>query len=228
MLAERVQAALGQTWWLRTGRAAVVVVGATETVRATPDGYSLGHGHGVHHGGQPGHQPQDPYNPLTDFTPIINMAATPNVIGWYPSVPGARLRGLRRRAQEEPRQVQLFELGHGGIGHLQMELLQEPDGHLRVAHPTAARGPGAERHRGRPGPMIFDNLPSGVAFIRMAVWCPSSWPRRSAWRLPNVPTFEVGLEPVNRMAFYGVLGPGPSKEAVDKVHSAAPDPARRR
>ncbi|MDB5893591.1 MAG: transporter substrate-binding protein, partial [Rhodoferax sp.] len=52
--------------------------------------------------------------------------------------------------------------------------------------------------------------------------------------LPDVPTFkEVGLEPVNRLAYYGIVGPkGLSKEVVEKVSAgvrkALEDPAVRK
>ncbi len=157
----------------------------------------------------PAINPATPYDPVKDFAHVSNVAATPNVIAVHPSVPAKDYKVFFDLLQKNPGKYSFGTAGNGTVGHLLVELYKSTAKVYVTSIPYQGSGPALNDVVAGQLPIIVDNLPSALPFIKdkRLIAIVVAAPSRLA-SLPDVPTFaEVGLAPVNRMSFLGVSAP---------------------
>lgn len=223
IVSEKMGQALGQSVVVENKAGAGGAVGAAEVAKAAPDGYLLLVSSASTMAANPAINPATPYDPVKDFEHVGNLAATPNVLAVHPSFPAANYQAFATTVLQNPGKFSYGTAGTGSIGHLLAELYKSM-AKAHVLHiPYRGSGPALNDVVAGQLPIVVDNLPSALPFIKDKRLVPIvvAAPQRLA-SLPDVPTFaEVGLAPVNRMSFLGLSAPkGTSREVVDKLNAA--------
>jgi tripartite-type tricarboxylate transporter receptor subunit TctC len=221
-IADPLSKVLGQPVIVENKAGAGGSIGALDIMRGSKDGHVIGIATVSTTASNPAINKKIGYDPIKDFQAITNIAATPNVIAVHPKFTAKDYKSFLELIKKNPGKYSYSTSGSGGIGHLQTELFKSLTG-AQINHvPYRGAGPALVDTVSGKVPIIFDNLPSAYPFIKDGRLLPLvvAAPKRLS-SLPNIPTFaEVGLAPVNRMAYYGLIGPaGMSKEAVEKIHA---------
>lgn len=220
-IADPLSRVLGQSVIVENKAGGGGSIGALDVVKSSKDGYVIGMATVSTTASNPAINKKIGYDPIRDFQAITNIAATPNVLAVHPSFPAKDYKSFIELVKRHPGKYSYASSGSGGIGHLQTELFKSMSGAYIVHIPYRGAGPALVDTVAGQVPIIFDNLPSALPFIKDGRLVPIvvAAPKRLA-QLPHVPTFaEVGLAPVNRMVYYGLLGPaGTSQEAIDKIY----------
>ena len=220
VISEPLSKALGQSVIVINKAGGGGIVGATETARAAPDGYKLGVATVSSTAANPAINPKTPYDPINDFTPIVNIAATPNIIAVNPSFPAKNYAEFVAELKKNPGKYSYASSGTGGIGHLLMELYKSLTNTYVTHIPYRGAGPALNDVVAGQVPIMFDNIPSAMPFIKSGRLVPIvvSAPQRleGTARRTDLQGSRVGAG-----QSHGLLRhPGPKglpKEVVDKI-----------
>jgi tripartite-type tricarboxylate transporter receptor subunit TctC len=117
LLAKLAGAQLKQTVLVENRPGAAGSLGATNVVRAKPDGYTLSQSHNgaLRH---PFMVPNPPYDPLKDFTYILGVSDNPFALVVRSDSPWQTLDQFIKHAQQNPNTVSIAVPGTGSPGHL--------------------------------------------------------------------------------------------------------------
>ena len=216
IIANRLGAALGQTFLVENEAGAGGAIATQMTARARPDGYTLMIGYVATHATNPAVKKNLGYNAVKDFTPIAMLGGTPNLLVVARAVPVNTLQEFVAYAKANPGTVNYGTSGVGTLNHLLMEQFKDASGASILAVPYRSIGQAFTDAMSGQIQVIFPGLAAAMPHVRSGAFKPLAvtGDKRQPL-LPNVPTFkESGYEGFNGLTWYGIVGPAKLPEPI--------------
>ena len=196
------------------------VIGSELVAKAAPDGYTLLMGTVGTHAINPSLYAKMPYDHVKEFAPVILVAGVPNVLVVNPDLPIKSVPELIAYAKANPGKLNFASSGSGTSIHLSGELFKAMTGVQMTHVPYKGSAPALTDLIGGQVQLMFDNLPSSLAFIKagklraLAVTSASRAPA-----LPDVPTVADTVPGFEASSWFGVLAPaGTPPEIIARIN----------
>jgi len=171
------------------------------------------------------------FNFIADMAPVAGIIRVPNVMEVNPNVPAQTVAEFIGYAKANPGKVNMASSGIGTSVHLSGALFMMMTGVDLIHVPYRGAAPALTDMMGGQVQVMFDNLPSSIAYIRagrLRALGVTTADRNPA--LPDVPSVGETVKGYEAVAFFGLTAPaGTPRSAIDKlnktVNEALADPA---
>ena len=224
IVAERMEAILGQRIVIDNRAGAGSTLAAAHVARAAPDGYTLLTGSPSTNAIAPNLYTNLPYDSLKALAPVALLVNGPAVLVVHPATPASTIQELVALYRREPGKHNYATGGNGTHAHLITEWLMEASGTSIVHVPFRGGGPALQAVLAGEPAMIIDNLPTALPHIQAGrVKALAVFSAKRVSVLPDVPTMvEAGYKDMvtdSWTAFYAPAGTPP--DIIAKLNAAA-------
>ena len=221
LLAERLQAPLGQPVVVENRGGASGNIGAEAVAKSTPDGYTvlmattgvMAINNALFKG--------MPYDAAKDFEPVVYVASITNVLIVATDSPLKSVAELIAAAKREPGKLSFASAGAGASTHMSAELFKAMAGVDLLHVPYKGSGPAMPDVIAGRVSMMFENMPGAVSHIRggkVRVLAVTGLKRTPA--LPEVPSVaESGVPGYESLSWSGFAVPaGTPPETIARLN----------
>jgi len=223
IVGEYLSRSLGQQFVIENVAGAGGTTGTTRTMRAHPDGYSIGLGQMGTHAAAVALYPNLAYRPDVDFEPIGMIAGLPIVLTARKDFPPSDLHAFTLYLKANAATVNVAHAGIGSITHMTCLLLHSLIGVQPTFVPFNGAAPAMNALLGGQVDYICNAIPDAVPHIagRTAKGYAITTAQRSP-ALPGVPTSkEAGLPQFDASAWNGLFAPKDApKPVIDRLADA--------
>ena len=221
LLAERVQAPLGQSVVVENRAGAAGNIGAQEVVRSAPDGHTiLMATTGVMAINNALYKNMT-YDAAKDLEPVIYVASITNVLIVPPDFPAKNVAELVGLAKKEPGKLSFASSGAGASTHMSAELFKAMTGTDILHVPYKGSGPAMPDLMSGRVHMMFENAPGAMGHIKAGkLRALAQTGLKRSPSLPEVPTVdESGVKGYESLSWSGIAVPaGTPKAVIDRLN----------
>jgi tripartite-type tricarboxylate transporter receptor subunit TctC len=218
ILADKLQAALGQPFIVDNKAEATGIIGTSFVANAAADGYTLLFGVNSSHVISSLLQPKRPFDPLRDFRPLSMLLYYPLYLLLNNDVPARSVAELVALGRAQPGKLNMGSVGTGSAGHLAIEMFKNATGIGAVHVPYRGSAPAQIALMAGEIHFMFNGIGSSQALVDAGKVRAIAVTGRDRSVAPEVPTLkELGYGGFEDLVIWlGMLAPAGTPEPIAK------------